>query len=230
MNEKYVAKRFDERAHLYEEEVIDRFKETYYRPIEKIVELASPKKTEVVLDIGAGTGAVSLFIAPYVKKIIAIDISEKMLQEAKNKVKASGVSNIEFRIGSFLKPNLYEKVDIIVSNLALHHLPDEDKKSAIKVMHTLLNEGGKVVFGDVMFFFDPEKEPEKIDELIQLAVANITDESKDDAIKQIRDTIETEYPSKAEDLKQFFEEYGFEIVKLEEMFPLIGIVFARKKG
>jgi len=80
-----------------------------------------------------------------------------------------------------------------------------------------------------MFFFDPEKEQEKIDELIQLAVANIIDESKDDAIKQIRDTIETEYPSKAEDLKQFFEESGFEIVKVEEMFPLMGIVSARKK-
>ena len=38
-----------------------------------------------VMDLGAGTGLLSYFIAPHVAKIIAVDNSPSMLEEFKNK-------------------------------------------------------------------------------------------------------------------------------------------------
>lgn len=42
------------------------------RLVECIIDLTKPKKTDVVMEIGAGTGEVSLLLAPKVKKIIAL--------------------------------------------------------------------------------------------------------------------------------------------------------------
>ena len=41
------------------------------------------QKNEVVLDVGTGTGIVAKAIAPLVKQVIAIDISNSMLKKAK---------------------------------------------------------------------------------------------------------------------------------------------------
>ncbi|MHA1364305.1 MAG: class I SAM-dependent methyltransferase [Candidatus Freyarchaeota archaeon] len=42
-----------------------------------MVELADPKESDTVLDMGAGTGNVTFAFAPRVRKVLALDISEK---------------------------------------------------------------------------------------------------------------------------------------------------------
>ncbi len=93
------------------------------------------------MDLGAGTGALSLRLAPKVRRVIARDISEQMLKVAREKAQKKKVKNIDFDFGSFSEPNCGEKVDI-VSNLAFHHLTDEEKRKAIRVWYGLLKPGG----------------------------------------------------------------------------------------
>lgn len=46
-----------------------------------------PKRTDVFADVGCGTGSVSEFFAPYVKKVYAVDLDEKAVLETKEKLK-----------------------------------------------------------------------------------------------------------------------------------------------
>jgi len=214
-----------DKAEQYDERMISKFGEYYFKTIRRIVELAHPKSTDVVIDLGAGTGAVSFAMAPWVKKVMAIDIDQGMLEEAKRKAEGANVQNIEFKLGSFLEPNVGEKADIIVSNIALHHLTDEDKAKAIRKMAELLNENGRIVLADVMIF--SETAQKEIDDVLD-AIREYFGSKKSRAIKELRVVFKKRYPAKYEDLERMFKEAGLEIVKVEKMFSIFGIISARK--
>ncbi|MDM8533841.1 peptide chain release factor N(5)-glutamine methyltransferase [Clostridiaceae bacterium HSG29] len=88
--------------------------------IDKILRMYSNKENLRVLDIGAGSGAISISLAKYLKnsEIVSVDISKKALDVAKENALLNGVSD---RI-KFIKSDLFEnltdegKFDIIVSN------------------------------------------------------------------------------------------------------------------
>lgn len=88
--------------------------------IEKVIELSSKKDDLKILEIGVGSGAISVSLAKFLKgsSILAVDISSYALEVAKKNAEINKVINqIEF-----LKSNLFEnieigeKFDIVVSN------------------------------------------------------------------------------------------------------------------
>ena len=213
---------FDKRARTYDKEEINKYRQYL---IKKVIEYTKPKKTDIVLDIGTGSGAVVLAIAGKVKRVIGIDISRKMLKVAREKAEAAGVYNVEFRFGSFLSPNVEENsIDIIISTLALHHLRDEEKKKSIMIMRKVLKPNGKVLIGDVMFFFDPAKEPWKL-KWIEWILRRVAPTSSKRLISHLR----SEYPPKVEDLVKFFKSSGFQIEKIKKILPFVGVICARKR-
>src|SRR5581483_959388 len=69
--------RWDERVEAWEEVATS----DAFRAIrDRIVEVASPTVEDVVVDLGAGTGLLTLALAPQVHEIVAVDISERMLE------------------------------------------------------------------------------------------------------------------------------------------------------
>lgn len=94
-----------------------------------------------VLEFGCGTGSTAIIHAPYVKHIVATDISEKMLEIAKRKARDAGVENISFRQGTLedIKPEK-EAFDAILGLNVLHLLEDVD--STLSRVHELLKPGG----------------------------------------------------------------------------------------
>lgn len=61
---------------------------------EKLLELAN--KNKIALDVGCADGYFTLLVAPYFKKIIAIDLSKGMLKSAVNLKKEKGIANVSF--------------------------------------------------------------------------------------------------------------------------------------
>ncbi|ABP66103.1 RNA methyltransferase, TrmA family [Caldicellulosiruptor saccharolyticus DSM 8903] len=54
---------------------------------------------EIVFDVYSGIGTISMFIAPFCKKVYTIEIVEDAVEDAKKSSKNNGISNIEFICG-----------------------------------------------------------------------------------------------------------------------------------
>ncbi|RZN61778.1 class I SAM-dependent methyltransferase [Methanonatronarchaeum sp. AMET6-2] len=148
------ADRFDEIAGSYDEEQENACGGRYVESVENVVRCADPSTGDVVLDLGVGTGAVALRLADKAGFVYGRDISEGMLDKAREKAFENQVDNIDFKTGSFLEPNVDGEVDIVVTNFAMHHLSDSDKKLAIKRFRDM--GARKIVIGDLMFFRPPD--------------------------------------------------------------------------
>lgn len=108
----------------------------------KNVELNSQMQ---VMDFGAGTGLITSQVAPFVKKITAVDISQAMLdqllakQELKDKVQALCQDITSKPTGT--------RYDLIMSAMAMHHVEDTD--NMVKQFAAHLKSGGKIALADL---------------------------------------------------------------------------------
>lgn len=84
---------------------------------EEQVEKFNLKCTDVVFDIGCGTGRLTIPIAERVKFVYAIDVSKEMLKIAKSEAEREKLKNIEFINGNFEAFNEEKigKVDVSIS-------------------------------------------------------------------------------------------------------------------
>jgi SAM-dependent methyltransferase len=114
-----------------------------------------PKST--LVDIGAGTGTLSLAAAATCHRVIAVDISAAMLRAAQLKAEALGLTNIDFvRAGFLTYAHEGELVDFVYTRNALHHLPDFWKSVALERLAEILKPAGVLRLRDIVFSCDPE--------------------------------------------------------------------------
>ncbi len=86
--------------------------------IDKVLEEADPDKELTIVEVGVGSGAVSVILAKHLPnaRIIAVDISEDALKVAKKNIEEFDLSDrIELRQSDLLD-NVQEKIDLLVSN------------------------------------------------------------------------------------------------------------------
>jgi ubiquinone/menaquinone biosynthesis C-methylase UbiE len=105
-------------------------------------------RRQVLLDYGTGTGLVALRLYPCVQKIIAADSSAGMLAVLKQKIKQQRVTNIRPLEWSLdMDPKALPKLDVIVSSMTLHHIPDIAKVAG--AFFRLLAPGGQLGVADL---------------------------------------------------------------------------------
>ena len=104
------------------------------------LELLALKETDLVLEIGCGTGRLSLNVAPKVRSFTGIDISEKTIEKAKVHLPFENISLI---CTDFLEYSSTEKFDLVFSSLTFMHI--KEKYEAIMKISNLLNPNGRVV-------------------------------------------------------------------------------------
>ena len=111
--------------------------------VEAQIALLSDKE---ILDFGGGTGLVALPLAKQAKSVTLVDISEKMLEQARLKTEEQEIRNLQLLEQDLLTNPLEQQFDLIVVSRVLHHIPDLD--ATLAMFHQHLRENGQVLIAD----------------------------------------------------------------------------------
>ena len=113
---------------------------------------ADPQPSHRVVDLGAGSGFLTLAFAPRVADVLAVDISPAMLELLARQADEQGLTGIRCLATDLAALALSEaSVDVIVSSYALHHLVDGEKRALVERAGSWLKPGGRLVVADMMF-------------------------------------------------------------------------------
>ena len=106
----------------------------------------SPEMT--ALEIGCGSGLVTMALCEDLGTIVALDTSEEALKALQAKIDDMGVSNITpLRLDLTVDPLPDLQVDVIFSSMALHHIADPARM--VKRAARLLRPGGVMCIADL---------------------------------------------------------------------------------
>ena len=140
---------WDDRVEAWEDVVAS---EAFLAIRDRIIERAAPNADDCVVDLGAGTGLVSLAVAPRVHEVAAVDISTRMIERLEALAAADGVRNLRALEADLrVLPLEDEWATLVVSNYAFHHLDDAGKELALSEARRVLRPGGRLVVCDMMF-------------------------------------------------------------------------------
>lgn len=98
-----------------------------------------------VMDFGAGTGLISSRVAPLVNKIVAVDISQAMLDKLVEKPELRG--KVEAVCQDITDTPINMSFDLIMSAMALHHVKDTHEIIGIFSEH--LKPGAMLALADL---------------------------------------------------------------------------------
>ena len=112
----------------------------------EIKQQVSELSTKSILDFGGGTGLIALPLAKQAKSVTLVDIAEKMLEQARIKVKNQKLENLHLIQQDLLLKPLEQTFDLIIVSRVLHHMPHLDSSLAMFKEH--LTPGGQLFIAD----------------------------------------------------------------------------------
>lgn len=119
------------------------------RSFRRVVELADVRSGDRVLDVGCGTGFVTRLAARAAApdgEVIGVDPSPPVLDYARRVTKAA---NCSYRTGVAQELDLPdESFDLVLTSLAIHHIPEHLRATAFTEMHRVLRPGGRLMVAE----------------------------------------------------------------------------------
>jgi putative AdoMet-dependent methyltransferase len=164
MERRFPALEFDSWAENYDRSVSNNSAFPflgYADLLAKMVALAIPREGMKVLDLGAGTGNLSLLFAKEGCEMWCADFSTAMLEKAKQKL--PGAKFVTYDMHDPLPLQLNGSFDCIVSAFTFHHFEICEKVEIIKRFLPSLSMGASIIIGDISFQNETAREQIKAD-------------------------------------------------------------------
>lgn len=122
--------------------------------LDAMLAAAAPGGSERVLDAGCGAGHTALAFAPRVAEVVALDLTEQMLDQARRLAAERGLTNITFQLGDVERlPFPDAAFDLVTSRYNAHHYPHPGV--ALREIARVLRPGGALLVVDVLAPDDP---------------------------------------------------------------------------
>jgi SAM-dependent methyltransferase len=103
----------------------------------------------VVLDVAAGTGHLGRAITPHVQRVIAVDLTQAMIEEGRREAAKTNLGNITFEQGRAEQLSYPDdSFDMVVTRLSLHHFADP--QPAVREMARVCKPGCQVGIMDMI--------------------------------------------------------------------------------
>jgi ubiquinone/menaquinone biosynthesis C-methylase UbiE len=220
--------RWDERVEAWDEVASS---EAFRALRDRILELAEPERDDVAVDLGAGTGLLALALAPRVRELVAVDISERMLERLDDAAIADGIHNVSTLVADLRRlPLEDESATLVVSNYAFHHLHDTGKELALAEARRILRPGGRLVICDMMFSLSLEPRDRR---LVAEKVAAMLKRGPAGVVRILRNAGRVvagrwEQPATPEAWEQMLLARGFENVRIELLEHEAAVAVARR--
>jgi ubiquinone/menaquinone biosynthesis C-methylase UbiE len=113
----------------------------------RLIELVAPQAHWHALDIATGAGHTAAAFAPHVAHVIASDITEEMLGEARKLAAAKGLANMEAASADAeALPFADARFDLVACRIAAHHFPDVPR--FVREVKRVLKPGGTFALVD----------------------------------------------------------------------------------
>lgn len=112
-----------------------------------ILEAAGTGPFNKLVDLGSGTGRMLTLLGPYADSAVGLDLSQQMLNIARNHVAEAGLDRCELRHGDIFGTRLPgQSADLVVVHQVLHYLADP--AAAVREAARLVAEGGRLLIVD----------------------------------------------------------------------------------
>jgi 2-polyprenyl-3-methyl-5-hydroxy-6-metoxy-1,4-benzoquinol methylase len=100
----------------------------------------------LVLDLGCGTGQLSLFLASADREVVGADLARSSLELARDAACRYGIRNVDFVETDLRAPGLRNGAfDVVICTGVLHHTPDP--RASFAAVARLVRPGGILVIG-----------------------------------------------------------------------------------
>ena len=184
----------------------------YEKDSDAIIKLLELDSNSTVIDMGAGTGAFTLYAAKHCRKVYAVDVSFAMLERCRKKGEEMGLSNVLYCHGGFLTyEHEAEPADAMVSIAALHHLPDFWKLVALTRAAGMLKAGGRFFLFDIVF----PSEATDLEDQINTGIRSIAKQSGHELAAEAEIHIREEYSTYDWVMEGLLKRAGFKIESVE---------------
>jgi len=145
-------------AILHNETIIEQFSQQavpfaelpgHSQSMQMLIELSGVSRADLVLDVACGPGLVACEFAPHAMHVTGIDITPRMIEQANERQKIMGLTNLTWQVGDVLNlPFSDSQFSIVLTRYTFHHFLNT--KAVLREMIRVCKPGGKVMIIDVV--------------------------------------------------------------------------------
>ena len=226
----------------HSELVKEHFEMKYY-DYDKLIQNLIPKYTEMhnlvvqlvdfskenklfILDLGVGTGQTALSLLQKFPNatLDGIDISPKMIEQAKIRLK-NFLDRVTFSEQDVKDLQISKSYDVCVAVLSIHHLNEKQKPELFRKIFDNLNENGVFAIGDIIKFDSEKVTKEKEEEWRNFLIKNLGEKEGQYWFENYQ---EEDLPSSVSNQLEWLRQAGFKEVKCIWEHMNYAVFFGRK--
>ena len=222
-----VKEHFEMKYYDYDEliqKLIPKYTEMHSLVVQ-LVDFPEDKKL-FILDLGVGTGKTALSLLQKFSNanLDGIDISPKMIEQAKIRLK-NFLDKITFSEQDIKNLKITKSHDACVAVLSIHHLNENQKPKLFRKIFDNLNEDGIFIIGDIIKFDSEKVTREKEEEWRNFLIKNLGEKEGQYWFENYQ---EEDLPSSVSNQLKWLKQVGFKEAKCIWEYMNYAVFFGRK--